>query len=100
MLFPKFIIEDDKLILMKVKYHKDIATDVTKVIGGGQFHYNHDTNTFTFSGSSHDFGGVTEEKIRKCIESNNVYSCKSLRRNITKMHKFIYNSGSELITLN
>ena len=50
--FPKFIIENDKLILMKVTFHKEIVTDATKVKGGGWFKYLHDKNMFVFNGES------------------------------------------------
>lgn len=97
--YPKFIIEDGKLILMKVTYHKDMVTDKTKVKGGGWFVYSASDNTFTLSGENHDFGKATLEDIRQCIESGNVYSDNRLYRNISKNHKFKYDTGTEIIEL-
>lgn len=97
--FPKFIIEDDKLILMKVTYHKEIATDVSKVKGGGWFKYLKETNMFTLNGESHDFGKAKFEDIKKCVEECKVFSDNLLYRNISKNHKFGYDTGTEIIEL-
>ncbi len=97
--FPKFIIEDGKLILMKVVYHKDIVKDKTKVRGGGSFRYLPETNTFVFSGSSYDFGTAKFEDIKSCVESGNVYSDNRIYRNITSKHNFVFDTGTELIEL-
>jgi len=97
--FPKFIIEDDKLILMKVTFHKEIATDLTKVRGGGWFRYLEHTDMFVFSGESHDFGKAKFEDVKRCVESRQVYSDKILYRNISDKHNFGYDTGSEIIEL-
>lgn len=57
MLFPKFIIEGDSLIISKVKYHKEIVTDRSQVKGGGWFKWNSPNNEMLiFYGQSEDFG--------------------------------------------
>ena len=97
--YPKFIIEDDKLILMKVIFHKEIVTDESKVKGGGWFKYLNDTNMFVFSGESHDFGKAKFEDIKQCVENCQVYSDNRFFRNISKRHIFGYDTGSEIIEL-
>jgi hypothetical protein len=60
--FPKFIIETDDqegdcLIVAKCTYHKQLATDITKVKGGGWWTLDRDNSIFTLSGDSHDLEG-------------------------------------------
>lgn len=97
--FPKFIIEDDKLILMKVTYHKEIATDLTKVKGGGWFRYLQHTDMFVFSGESHDFGKAKFEDIKQCVANCQVYSDNRLYRNVSNKHNFGYDTGTEIVEL-
>ena len=97
--FPKFIIEDDKLILMKVTYHKEIATDFTKVKGGGWFRYLQHTDMFVFSGESHDFGKAKFEDIKQCVANCQVYSDNRFYRNISNKHNFGYDTGTEIVEL-
>ncbi len=98
--FSKFIIEDGKLILAKVTFHKELVTDKDKVKGGGWFKFIYDTNVLIFSGESHDFGKATFEDIKQCVENRQVYDNKSLRRNISSRFNFAYDTGSEVIPLN
>ena len=72
-LHPKFIIEDDSLILSKVTFHRNLVTDKNKVRGGGWFIYNDTHKVFIFHGKSMEFGAADMEDIKKCIESGNVY---------------------------
>jgi len=98
--FPKFIIEDGKLILMKVTYHKEIVTDATKVKGGGWFRYLQFSDMFVFSGSSEDFGTAKFDDIKQCVVGGNVFSHKMLHRNISDKHNFGYDTGTEIIQIN
>lgn len=98
-LFPKFIIEGDSLILMKVSYHHEIATNKDDVKGGGWFRYDHPNNTFIFYGESVDFGKATLEDIKKCVEAKNVFSHPMKHRNLCDRHNFAYDTGTELINL-
>lgn len=98
--YPKFIIEGDKLILQKVGYHKEIATDLSLVKGGGWFHFNSDTNTFRLSGESHDFGPAKLEDIQRSVDEGKVFFGNMLNRNISETHKFEYNTMTEIIPLN
>lgn len=97
--FPKFVIEGDNLVLMKVTFHHEIVTDKTKVKGGGWFKYMQETNMFLFYGDSNDFGQAKFEDIKQCVESRNVYSDKMLYRNISHKHNFGYDTGTEIISL-
>ena len=95
--FPKFIIEDGKLILAKVTFHKELVTDQTKVKGGGWFRFINETNTFVLFGESNDFGKAKLEDIKQCVENNQVYNDKNLRRNISSRFNFSYD---EVLTNN
>lgn len=97
--FSKFIIQDDKLILMKVTFHKEIVTNPTNVKGGGWFKYVSETNTFIFSGDSYDFGKAKFDDIKQCVENGEVYSDNRLFRNISNRHNFAYNTECEIIEL-
>lgn len=100
MIFPKFIIEEDNLILSKVSYHKDLVTDKTKVKGGGWFRYENDNNdTLIFYGESIQFSCAKLEDIRKCVEEKKIFSNKQLTNNISEKHNFAYDTGSEIINL-
>lgn len=101
--FPKFIIETDAelgdcLIMSKCTYHKQLATDLTKVKGGGWFIYEDDK--ITFHGSSYDLGVAKLGDIKKCIENDRVFRTPTLKHSIAKTYKFFYNIGSERIPLN
>lgn len=97
--FSKFIIEDGKLIMMKVTYHKEIVTDATKVKGGGWFKFIPDKNLFVFFGESIDFGKAKFEDIKKCVENSQVYLGQAVYRNITNEHNFGYDIGSDILEL-
>jgi hypothetical protein len=97
--YPKFIVEDGDLIISKVTYHREMATDVSKVKGGGWFKYDEKTNTFTFSGESFDFGKAKIEDIEKCVNEGRVYTNRSRTHSIAAKHKFAYDFGSEIIEL-
>lgn len=85
--FPKFIIEDDELILGKCTYHKQLATDIKNVKGGGWFSFKNEQNSFTFFGDSQDFGIASLEDIKKCILENKVFNN---HRNISENYTFFY----------
>jgi len=99
MLFPKFIIEGDALIIQKAKYHKDIVTDRKLVKGGGWFRYSQEQNRFTFYGSSEDFGAAKFEDIKKCVEEKKVFTGRGKRRNISDEHNFAFDTQTEIIPL-
>lgn len=98
-LHPKFIVENDCLIISKVAYHRDLATDRKSVKGGGLFRFLPETNTFVFYGMSYDFGAASLEDVKKCIELGNVYSNKLKTHSIAKEHHFAYDTGTEIVNL-
>ncbi len=103
-LFPKFIIEDGSLIISKVSYHIDIALDIKKVKGGGFFRWAEQVEgqkrMLVFYGESTVFGKASIEDIKACIESGNVFTNKYQTHSIADDHKFGYDIGSEIISLN
>jgi len=97
--YPKFIIEDGDLIIGKVAYHKHLATDPTKVIGGGWYIYRDKEKSFTFSDSSTDFGKAYMDDIKKCVDEGKVW-LRDMTHNITTKFDFYYDTGTERIKLN
>lgn len=100
--FPKFIIETDDelgdcLIIAKCTYHKQLATDLTKVKGGGWWVLK--DNTFILSGKSEDFGKASIEDIKTCVQNGNVYTNSACMHPIAHKHEFAYDLGYELINL-
>lgn len=97
--FPKFIIENDILIMMKVTYHNEIRTDENSIIkGGGWFKYQGET--IIFHGSSYEFGSAKEEDIINCIRNHKVFEDQYEEFEISNDFKFKYDTGSEIIDLN
>lgn len=103
--FPKFIIETitehgDCLIIGKCTYHKQLVFDKQNVKGGGWWALDKEANTFTLFGDSSDFGKAKLEDIANCINSNNVYDSRRLRRNLSATFNFDYkNEYGEIIDL-
>ena len=101
--FPKFIIETDSeegdcLIIAKCTYHKQLATDLTKVKGGGWWTLDRDNSVFTLYGDSYDLGRATIEDITSCVQRKKVFSTRSLLGNLTDDFKFQYkNDVGEII---
>lgn len=92
--FPKFIIEYDDLvgnilIIAKCTFHKQLASDVKLVRGGGWYNFDRDTNTFTLSGESEDFGRAKLEDIQDCIMRGQVYNSYIMHRSF-KSYNFKY----------
>ena len=84
--FPKFIIETDIeegdcLIIAKCTFHKQLATDITKVKGGGWWKIDHESKVITLYGESSDFGTSSIENIKSCIERKQAYTNPGLYRN-------------------
>ena len=99
-LFPKYIIEDNNLILSKVGLHKELVTNDDLVKGGGWFRMNNDTKTFTFHGESFQYGRASLEDVKMCIEADKVFTNKHRTHSIANDFKFVYDTQSELIPLN
>ena len=66
-IFPKWIFEDDFIVIRKCTFHKDIVENIPDVRGGGLFYFHRDTNTFILYGSSHDFGKANPEAVQRAI---------------------------------
>jgi len=98
-LFPKFIIEDDCLIISKVTQHKKLVTNPENVQGGGWFRWNEDKTMMIFYGDSFEFGKASFEDIKKCVLSGNVYSNKYCTHSITDKHKFAYDTNTEILII-
>ncbi|MCK9545012.1 MAG: hypothetical protein M0R03_23600 [Novosphingobium sp.] len=103
-IFPKFIIETDEelgdcLIISKCTYHRELVTNKNMVKGGGWYRVNTENKSITFGGESHDFGAAKIEDIKNCINNGNIYTNKYLTHSIAKDFKFLYDIGSEIISL-
>lgn len=102
-LFSKFIIEGENLILGKCTFHKELkSSPESKVDGGGAYSFDGETRTFVFEGlsHSHDFGRVSFEQIKICVEKGNVFE-RGMRRNLIKDrdYKYAYKYGNALTLL-
>lgn len=96
--FLKFIIETDDiegdcLILAQCTYHKQLATDITKVKGGGIWKKS-DQSTMILSGTSFDFGTAKIEDISDCVKRKKVFHDVALYRNISEKFIFKYKTES------
>lgn len=69
--FPKYLIQDGKLIIGKVFYHKELTLDSEnpKPKGGGWFKFDTDTRTFHLYSESYDFGQPTLKDVEEAIKS-------------------------------
>ena len=68
MLFPKFIVYDNQILLDKVRYHKNLLPkdfSYKLIGGGGLFRINLDKKTITFYDESMDFGKFCDN-IKEC----------------------------------
>ena len=97
--FPKFIVEGNNLIIGKCTFHKQLATDITQVKGGGWWKWDQEKKEFKLFGESHDFGRADAEDIKACIEAGNVFLSYIGGRNVSD-HSFFLNVGYETIKLN
>ena len=93
--FPKFIIEGDELIIGKCTYHKQLATDVKNVKGGGWWSFNKDKTEITFFGKSEDFGYATLEDIRKAVLEKKVFTNSFINR--SEQFTFFYRESDGTI---
>jgi len=87
---PKYIIENGNLIISKVDFHKDIATNPKDVIGGGWFDMDYDNKHIRFHGLSTDFGHLTKEQVQKCVTENKVYSNPSCSFSLAPKFNFSF----------
>ncbi|MEI8087055.1 MAG: hypothetical protein WCG93_12670 [Paludibacter sp.] len=98
-LFPKFIIEEENMILKTVKNHRDIAINASKVKGGGSYIFDSETNSYTLYGESYEFGTAKIEDIKKCIEDGKVYTNDILTYSVADKNNFSFYNGSKIIEL-
>jgi len=104
-LFPKYIIETNDelgncLILGKCSFHKELATNIDLVRGGGSYKVDLENKIFTFYGESFDFGMASLEDVKKAVLEDKVFTNPYLTHSIAKQFKFKYDIGSEIIDLN
>jgi len=91
-LINKYIMQNNKLILGKVKYHKDLVTDPVGVCGGGMFRLNHLKKEVFLFGSSYKYGIARPEDVKKAIENSDIYQGKTQRAFSYKDYIFIFQS--------
>lgn len=71
--FPKFIVEDDCLIVGKCTYHKQLAANIKNVKGGGWWKYKREEKELHLYGESDDFGPASIEDIKACLSAGNLF---------------------------
>jgi len=96
--FPKFLVEDDCLVIAKCTFHHQIVNDKDKVKGGGWWTRN-DEGAFILYGSSFDFGAAKIKDIKNCIDKGNVFTDKYYTDSICDKHEFLYDTGTEFTNL-
>lgn len=94
--FPKFVIEDGDLIIANCTYHKEIATDVSKVKSGG--FWQKVNEFYILSGESYQYGKAKIEDIKACIANKRVFIGKERKKNVSDKG-FAFDTGKEIITL-
>ena len=97
--YPKFIVEDDFIIIGKVDYHNKLVTNKEKVKGGGWFKWSKDKSTLIFYGDSHEFGKFNPKDIIDCVEKDKVFTNKYQTHSITDKHNFAYEIGDKIIKI-
>lgn len=104
----KFIVDaDGRLILGEVKYHRDLLVAYYKpeILGGGIFRKtvgDSGEDVIILSGKSTEFGPAPIEKIKECIQKNNVFGVKEgvgMWKFDHEEYKFDYYTGSETIDI-
>lgn len=70
----KFIIEDDRLILAKCDYHKQLVKDKSKVDGGGWWLIK--DNVLYLYSNSQDFGYFNIDKAADLINKKQIFAGK------------------------
>ena len=96
---PKFIIENDNLILMRVNYHIEIVSNEKAVKGGGWYIQSINNKTITFYDKSEAYGAAKFEDIKKCVNEGKVFTDKNLTTCIAGEYKFYYDDGTDLIKI-
>lgn len=89
MIYPKYIIEDDCLIIGRVYRHHQLADNKENVKGGGLWHYNDDT-TIVLMGRSTDFGSPRIDDVRAAVEAGNVYSNRAKTHKVLQDKSFVF----------
>lgn len=100
MLHPKFIVQEDRLIIGKVVYHKQLSNDKSKIKGGGYYRYDTENKEFILdlTTSSFDFGHASLDDIKKAVSLGNIGN-KHIPDAYSD-HKIKVWTGSENILLN
>lgn len=88
--YPKYIVQNHKLIISKCTYHKELADQTQPVQGGGFFRFDSKSNTFTFHGSSGDFGQAHVADVQHAIDLDQVYTSRLCKSSVATKYKFIY----------
>lgn len=102
---PKFIIENDNLIIGEVEFHRDLATNTKDVKGGGWYEFNEETKMFVLYGKSFDFGAANLDDIKRCVELKNVFDTNISRNffdkieNVFNKYTFAYKAADGELTI-
>lgn len=66
---PKFVIEDNRLVLGMVTKHKELVSSPLLVKGGGWFYLDEPNKTITLYGCSSDFGTANLQDITQAVKA-------------------------------
>lgn len=89
---PKFIIENDMLIMGIVELHMDLVlTDDFSVKGGGWWHNDKENKIIYFYSKSYDYGRFNPEDLQKIFTNK---SCRQSQK--LKDYKWVYSTSESL----
>lgn len=97
--YPKFILEGDSIVMARVSFHKELIINPMNVKGGGWFKKSKDGNTYTFYGSSEDFGEADVSKLKACVQNDRVFTNRSKKHSIATKYTFRHETMDDSVTL-
>jgi len=97
----KYILEDNKLVMGKVAYHKELAKNVDKVQGGGMYRTDITKRTVILFGDSYKFGPPDLKALQSAIDNWKVYTSVKQNHKLDARYKIsIQTAGKGIILLN
>ncbi len=86
------------MIIGKCTYHKQLATDIKEIKGGGWWKWKREEKEMHLYGESDDFGPASAKDIKACIEAGNIFLSYNGGR-VIEGHTFYLKTGCEIIKL-
>jgi len=97
---PKYIIQNNRVVIGKVAYHKDLITGKIGVQGGGMFIINHKEATLLLYGDSYKLGPPDMDALKKAVKNWKIYTNKSCKVLLDDKFTISIKTRDGIITLN